>query len=174
MSPTQSKIAYLGLGSNLGEREKVIEEALHLVDILPGTTLLRRSPFYESKPWGKLDQPDFLNMVAEVSTTLSPQSLLRHLKQIEAEQGRVAAERWGPRPIDIDILMYDDVKLRTPTLTIPHERMWQRQFVLRPLADLIPDLSSPDGTPIRQFLMREEIATQGVHEYNLERHSDDG
>ena len=162
-------IAYLGLGSNMGDRVVQIEEAIAMLDQLPGTHVLRRSPLYESKPWGKTDQPDFLNMVVVLSTNIDPRILLHHCKEIETQLGRKSGERWGPRPIDIDILLYDEMHLESATLTLPHPRIWERQFVLRPLADLLPNLAGPDNTPIGKVLQREEIAAQGVREYRLER-----
>ena len=164
-------IAYLGLGSNVGERAAQIEEAIEMMGRLPETRMLRRSPLYESKPWGKTDQPDFLNIVIEISTNIEPHLLLQHCKNIEAKLGREPGEQWGPRPIDIDILLYGDKRLKTATLILPHQRMWERQFVLRPLADLLPNLAGPDNIPIEKFLQREEIAAQGVREYRLERKS---
>lgn len=155
-------VAYLGLGSNMNDPERQIESALSAISGLPSTTLLRTSPLYSSKPWGKTDQPDFVNIVAEISTGLDPNSLLRHAKQIEAEQGRTEGERWGPRPVDIDILLYGDRRLRSDILTIPHIRMWERRFVLQPLADLRPDLISPDGRTINDLLSHADIASQGL------------
>ena len=168
---TTSTVAYLGLGSNMGDRVAQIEEAITMIGHLPETRILRRSPLYESKPWGKTDQPDFLNMVVEISTNIGPHVLLHHCKEIEAKLGREPGERWGPRPIDIDIVLYGDKHINTATLTLPHQRMWERQFVLRPLADLLPNLVGPDNAPIEKFLQREEIAAQGVREYRLERKS---
>jgi 7,8-dihydro-6-hydroxymethylpterin-pyrophosphokinase len=104
-------------------------------------------------------------MVVEVDTALGPASLLRAVKQMEADQGRTPGERWGPRPVDIDILLYDKQEINTPTLVIPHPRMWERAFVLRPLADLVPDLISSDGTLITDLLRQEPIASQGVWPY---------
>jgi 2-amino-4-hydroxy-6-hydroxymethyldihydropteridine diphosphokinase len=155
-------VGYLGLGSNMNDPENQIETALKAISSLPGTTLLRTSPLYGSKPWGKTDQPDFVNIVAEISTNLDPDSLLRHAKHIEAEQGRTAGERWGPRPVDIDILLYGEERLQSDSLTIPHTRMWERRFVLQPLADLRPDLISPDGITIDKLLGRGDIASQGL------------
>ena len=168
MAAAANTIAYLGIGSNMGDRASQIEEALAMIARLPETKLLRRSPLYESKPWGKTDQPDFLNIVVEISTSLNPQLLLRHAKSIEARLDRGPGEQWGPRPIDIDILLYGDKRLRTATLVLPHQRMWERHFVLRPLADLLPDLIGPGNTPIEKFLQQEEIAAQDVREYKLE------
>src|SRR5438105_14365948 len=104
---------YLGLGSNMGDREAHIEAALAALNRLPGTRVLRQSRLYGSKPWGRTDQPDYLNMVAEISTQLDPETLLRECKQIERDLGRVPGERWGPRPIDIDILLYNDATITT-------------------------------------------------------------
>src|SRR5215210_7035950 len=101
-------VAYLGLGSNMNDPQAQIEAALSAIDQLPTTRLLRRSPLYGSKAWGPVEQGDYLNMVAEISTQLEPLALLKRLKQIEKEQGRIPRERWGPRPIDIDILLHGD------------------------------------------------------------------
>ena len=172
--PTSSEtIAYLGLGSNMGEslgdREAQLEKAVEAISKLPATRLLRRSPVYESKPWGQTNQPDFLNMVVEVSTRLEPHLLRRHCAHIEEEMGRVPGEKWGPRPIDIDILLFGDRRIRTSSLEVPHPRMWERRFVLRPLADLVPDAVGPDGTPIKKLLEKESIASQGVWDYSMPR-----
>jgi 2-amino-4-hydroxy-6-hydroxymethyldihydropteridine diphosphokinase len=156
---------YLGLGSNMHNPPAQLEAAIAALGRLPSTHVQRVSPRYVSKAWGKTDQPDFLNMVVEIDTTLPPASLLREIKQIEAAQGRTPGERWGPRPVDIDILLYDKQDINTPTLVIPHPRMWERAFVLRPLADLAPDLLSSDGTPITDHLRQEPIASQGVWPY---------
>ena len=140
-----------------------------MIGHLPETRILGRSPLYESKAWGKTNQPDFLNMVVEISTNIDPQVLLDNCKKIEAKLGREPGEQWGPRPIDIDILLYGDKHLNTATLVLPHRRMWQRQFVLRPLADLLPNLIGPDNSPVEEVLQREEIAAQGVRAHKLER-----
>ncbi|MEO6457726.1 MAG: 2-amino-4-hydroxy-6-hydroxymethyldihydropteridine diphosphokinase [Chloroflexia bacterium] len=166
---TTDTVTYLSLGSNMGDRAAQIEEAIAMIGRLPETSILKHSPLYESKPWGKTNQPDFLNMVVEISTNIDPHELLHNCKNIEAKLGREPGEQWGPRPIDIDILLYGDKRLKTDTLIIPHQRMWERQFVLRPLANLLPNLVGPDNTPIEKFLQREEIAAQGVREYRLER-----
>jgi 2-amino-4-hydroxy-6-hydroxymethyldihydropteridine diphosphokinase len=166
------KIAYLGLGSNMDDPRSQLELAIAAISRLPRTELLRRSPMYVSKPWGKMDQPDFLNMVVEIRTGLAPHTLLRHCKHIEAEQGRVERERWGPRELDIDILMFNDRLIRTASLIVPHPRMWQRAFVLRPLADLRPDLRSPQAISILDVLRGEELASQGIWPYGQTRKTD--
>ncbi len=165
MSGPVGKIAYLGLGSNLDNPRSQLEQATAALSRLPRTVLLRKSPSYVSQPWGKIDQPDFLNMVVEIRTALAPQTLLRHCKQIETEQGRLVGERWGPRQLDIDILIFNDRVVSTASLVVPHPRMWQRTFVLRPLADLRPDLTSPEGILILEVLRREDLASQGVWPY---------
>ena len=156
---------YLGLGSNMHNPPAQLEAAVTALRLLPSTHVQRVSPLYMSKAWGKTDQPDFLNMVVQIDTTLPPASLLREIKQIEVTQGRRPGERWGPRPVDIDILLYDKQEINTPTLVIPHPRMWDRAFVLRPLADLAPDLLSSGGMPIIDLLRQEPIASQGVWPY---------
>lgn len=155
-------VAYLGLGSNMGDPPAQLKEAVVEIGELPSTRVTRESPIYGSKPWGRLDQPDFANMVVEIRTTLGPPALLRHVKEIEGRLGRVPGERWGPRPVDIDILLYENTSLSTPELQVPHPRMWLRAFVLRPLSDLAPHLRAPDGTPILELLQRDVIASQGV------------
>jgi 2-amino-4-hydroxy-6-hydroxymethyldihydropteridine diphosphokinase len=101
-------------------------------------------------------------MVAAIATTLEPEDLLRACKRIEREAGRTAGEKWGPRVLDIDILLYDEVTLNGPGLRIPHPRMWERQFVLMPLAELLPQLEDTNGRSIAQVLKSEEISAQGV------------
>lgn len=155
-------IAYLGLGSNMDAPETQLETAVAAIGRLPATKLLKESPVYGSKAWGKTDQADFVNMVVEIETELPPHTLIRHCKHIETEHGRVKKEHWGPRPLDIDILLYGERTLRTATLVVPHPHMWERAFVLRPLADLRPDLKGPTGQSIMAYLNSEAIASQGV------------
>jgi 2-amino-4-hydroxy-6-hydroxymethyldihydropteridine diphosphokinase len=169
MSVLAGKIAYLGLGSNLDDPHGQLERAVAAISRLPRTELLRRSPMYVSKPWGKIDQPDFLNIVVEIRTALAPLTLLRHCKHIETEQGRTESERWGPRQLDIDILIFNERVVRTASLVLPHPRMWQRAFVLRPLADLRPDLKSPQGVSILDVLRSEGVASQGIWPYGQSR-----
>lgn len=132
---------YLGLGANLGDRHTNLIQALQY--LRSRAQIEKVSSLYETKPVGYLDQPDFLNLVCQVHTDLSPQELLSFLKQIEQRMGRQPTFRDGPRPIDIDILLYDDLVLETPELTIPHPRMANRAFVLVPLAEIAPDVVHP-------------------------------
>lgn len=152
--------AYIGLGSNLGDREANLRRALELTASLPGTKVLRVSSIYRTQPLGKADQPEFLNMAAEVETGLEPRELMVSLHDIEKELGRMRGERWGPRTIDLDILFYGDRVLRGSDLEIPHPRAHQRAFVLVPLAELAPDLADPvSGMTVRE--MQEGLERKG-------------
>ena len=151
----ESVIAYLGLGGNLGDRLAALTEALRLLDVTPGMRRVACSSVYETEPWGVTDQPGFLNLVAAFETTLAPVDLLRACQSVEAEVGRVASYRWGPRLIDVDILLYGDetVSMADPDLQIPHPRMAQRAFALVPLAEIAPDASvPPQGDTVRRLL----------------------
>ncbi len=134
-------IAYLALGTNLGDRSANLWRAT--TALRPEVKILAQSPIYETPAWGYEDQPAFLNMVVEGETELPPDALLAYVKGIEAELGRTPSFRWGPRLIDIDILLYDDLVLTSPDLTIPHPRLHERAFVLVPLAALAPRLIHP-------------------------------
>ena len=127
--------AFIGLGSNLGDRRALLADAVRALPDRVGV-----SPVYETAPIGGPDQPSFLNLVVEVSTELGPYQLLEACRALERAADRVRRERWGPRTLDADVLLYDDLCLADPLLTIPHPRMWDRRFVLAPLADLAPDL----------------------------------
>lgn len=134
-------LVYLALGTNLGERRQNLATAVaRLRHFLTITAL---SSIYETAPWGVTDQPDFLNMCLAATTDLTPHDLLRRCQQIEAEMGRQKTIRYGPRLIDIDLLFYDDLLLDDETLTLPHPRLHERDFVLVPLADIAPELRHP-------------------------------
>jgi 2-amino-4-hydroxy-6-hydroxymethyldihydropteridine diphosphokinase len=135
-------LAYIGLGSNLGDRESLIRRAAELI----GAT--RLSEIRETEPWGYEQQPRFLNAVAEIETALAPRRLLDHLLDVEARLGRErVGPKWGPRTIDLDLLLYGDETIDEPGLVVPHPRLLEREFVLEPLADLVPWLKIPgDGT----------------------------
>lgn len=155
-------IIYLALGTNLGDRFANLQAA---IAVLPPTIrVLNQSPVYETLPWGLTAQPAFLNMVLKGQTALAPVELLKRLKLLETELGRLPTVRWGPRRIDMDILFYDKLILDTPELTIPHPRLHERAFVLVPLADLEPDLVHPVlGATIKQ--LRSALDTTGVKRY---------
>lgn len=133
-------VAYLGLGSNLGDREANLNEAVRRLSETPGIRLLRVSTYIRSAPWGVTDQPEFVNGAAAVETTLAPEALLGAVKAIERQMGRVPGPRYGPRLIDIDVLLYDQLTLRTPDLTLPHPEILNRPFVREPLKEIAPDL----------------------------------
>ncbi len=134
-------IVYLALGSNLEDRQANLEEAIRR--LAEKVTVETLSPIYETEPAYVTDQPRFLNMVLRGQTALSPLVLLDFIKSIEETMGRVSGRRFGPRLIDVDILLYDELELDTPALTIPHPRMLERDFVLQPLADIAPQLVIP-------------------------------
>ena len=133
--------AFIALGGNVGDVRDTIREALARLDRGPGVKLIKRSPSYLSPPWGVQDQPPFINCCAAIDTTLSPHDLLRHVQELERAFGRDRANerRWGPRKLDIDIIAYDDVIMNDPDLTLPHPRLFERAFVLVPLADIAAD-----------------------------------
>ncbi len=143
--------AYLGLGSNMGDRPRMLASAVELL-AGPDLRVVRRSRVYETPPWGKTDQPPFLNQVIEVNTALGPEALLGRCLQVEQRLGRVRAERWGPRTIDVDLLLYGDVVARRPDLTVPHPEMRRRAFVLVPLAEIAPGLRLPTGEAVEALL----------------------
>jgi 2-amino-4-hydroxy-6-hydroxymethyldihydropteridine diphosphokinase len=151
---------YLSFGSNLGDRGAAIRAALAALPAAVRGSVEAISRLYETAPWGVTDQPPFLNGVARISTPLAPAALLAALKRLEAAAGRHAGPRWGPRPLDLDILLYDDLALATPTLTIPHPRLLERRFVLQPLADLWPPDRPLLGAPLADHLAR--VADQAV------------
>ena len=137
---TEARTAYLSLGANLGNREETLRMALRRLVATDGVKILDVSSLYETAPWGKTDQPNFLNLAASLQTTLSPETLLALTQSVETELGRVRHERWGPRTIDIDILHIEGIESDTPTLTLPHPYMTERAFVLVPLAEIAPKL----------------------------------
>jgi len=135
-------VAYIGIGSNLGDREFNCKQAIGLLR-QKGTTVSKESSLYETKPWGVRDQPLFLNMAIEVETDLKPFELLRTLKDIEKKMGREETFLWGPRIIDLDILLYDNNIVDEKGLRIPHPHMQDREFVLRPLCEIAGDVIHP-------------------------------
>ncbi len=134
-------IAYLGLGTNLGDRKENLRKAIEA--IASKMSVGKRSSLYETAAWGYTDQPDFLNQVVQVETALTPLRLLNFLKRTEMELGRVENFRYGPRLIDIDILFYDDLVKNTNQLQIPHPRIPERAFVLIPMNEIAPGLKHP-------------------------------
>jgi len=135
-------IVYIGIGSNLGNREKNCLDALKILE-KKGIVVKKKSSLYETSPWGVTDQPRFMNMVVEVETELEPHKLLRTLKDIERQVGRGETFKWGPRIIDLDILLFNDLFLRNDILQIPHPLMHKREFVLKPLCEIASDKIHP-------------------------------
>ncbi|MEM1376566.1 MAG: 2-amino-4-hydroxy-6-hydroxymethyldihydropteridine diphosphokinase [Pseudomonadota bacterium] len=136
-TPTQ---AFLGLGGNVGDVRAAMGWAIEQLGLLPSTRVVCVSPLYKTPPWGITTQNWFLNAVVEIDTSLSPHDLLRSVIEIEKQAGRVRDMRWGPRTLDIDVLLYDQISIRTKDLTIPHPRMVERAFVMVPLVDIAPDV----------------------------------
>lgn len=137
------KKVYIGLGSNLGNKLENLKLALEQISSLPKTRFLRQSSVYETLPWGYENQPKFLNLVCVVETSLTPHKLLEELKRIEKELGRRPSFRYGPRPIDLDILIWESKVIKTSELTVPHPKLHLREFVLQPLSELDPNLVHP-------------------------------
>lgn len=147
--------AYIGLGGNLGDPPSQIRRALDDLKRVAETRLLRVSGFYRTPPWGNTDQADFVNAVAEIETTLSARQLLEALLRIETLAGRVRGEeRWGPRLIDLDLLLYGDTSIDEENLHVPHPRMSERAFVIVPLAELEPTLALPCHGRVSEILER--------------------
>lgn len=145
---------YIGLGSNLENPAAQLARAVTELANLPGTTLLAQSPFYASRPVGPQDQPDFVNGAVCVRTKLSAHQLLDHLQAIEQAHGRERLRHWGPRTLDLDLLVFGDQRIQDERLTVPHAELAHRDFVLQPLLDLNPDLTLPDGQRVSDLLQQ--------------------
>lgn len=144
--------AFIALGSNLGNREDEIIRAIREVNALPRTRVTGISRFYSNPPMGPKDQPDYLNGAVRIETALSPLSLLDALQGIEKSHGRVKTRRWGERCIDLDIALFGNAVINEERLTVPHLGIEQRDFVLRPLLDIDPDLRLPSGEKVSDLL----------------------
>ena len=153
--------AFIALGGNLGDVQTTFDRAIAMLCDGAAVRLLARSSNYRTPPWGVADQPPFVNAAIEVATSLSPHELLARAKATERILGRDSAHErhWGPRPIDLDILAYDDVELHDPVLTLPHPYMFERAFVLVPLAEITPDRIIA-GIRIRDALAR--VDAEGI------------
>jgi len=160
--PAACATAYIGLGSNLADPRAQVERALKCLGRMPQSRLLRSSRLYRSAPWGMLDQPEFVNAAAAIDTGLSPQALMQALLAIERDAGRDrSGERWGPRVLDLDLLLYGALTLAEPGLQLPHPHLHERAFVLLPLAEIAPHLEVPGRGPISALLAH--IDTAGCH-----------
>ena len=144
--------AYVGLGANLGNREETLQRAVSLLTAAEGVEVLAVSEFSETDPVGVVDQPRFLNGAVTVETTLSARGLLDALLAIEQSLGRERVERWGPRTIDLDLLLYGDEIVDEPGLRVPHPRLHERRFALEPLAELDPELVIPGRGRVSELL----------------------
>jgi 2-amino-4-hydroxy-6-hydroxymethyldihydropteridine diphosphokinase len=151
--------AYVGLGANLGDRESTIRRAVRLLGETPGVDPVAVSTLRETESWGPVEQPAYLNGVVEVETELAPQALLGVLLDVERRLGRVRAERWGPRTIDLDLLIHGDAVVDEPGLTLPHPHLHERRFVLEPLAELAPDAVVPRRGTVADLLR--ELGREG-------------
>jgi len=148
-------ISYVALGSNLGDREKNLKEALKHIAALPETKVIKSSSIYETEPVGEPKQRPFYNAVVKIETSLAPERLLQKLQEIEKAFGRVRKEKWGPRTLDLDILLYEQQIIATDKLTIPHPLMAERAFVLEPLAEIDPEAYHPVLEKTAAELLRE-------------------
>jgi 2-amino-4-hydroxy-6-hydroxymethyldihydropteridine diphosphokinase len=145
-------VAYVGLGANVGPREVTLLRAVELLGEADGVDVLAVSQLRETEPVGVVDQPAFLNGAVQIETTLEPRALLELLLRIERELGRVREERWGPRTVDLDLLVYGDETVDEPGLRVPHPRLHERRFALEPLAELDPELVIPGRGPVSGLL----------------------
>ncbi len=157
MSDTNLERVFLSLGGNLGEPAEAMGAALRIFDSDADTSVVAVSSLYRTPPWGKTDQPDFLNAAAELRTKLSPRGLLELCLEAEHRLKRVRQERWGPRLIDMDILAFGDRSVHEPGLVVPHPRMLERAFVLVPLVEIAPDFMI-DGAVVTDHLAKLDAA----------------
>ena len=154
---------FVALGSNMGEREENIRRALELLSQLPDTELVRASSLYDTEPVGEVEQPNFLNAVAELDTDMAARQLLWNLLLIEKRLGRVRTQKWGPRTIDLDLLLFGDQVIDEDDLRVPHPELIRRSFVLTPLAELEPALVHPTtGETIQSHLSQLHVTRPPV------------
>ena len=147
------KLAYLSLGSNIGDKKKYLYDAIKLLDGYKGIRIVKLSSLYETSPWGYTEQDLFMNLVFLIETSLSPVELLDCCQSIEQELGRVRLIKWGPRVIDVDILLFEDETINTERLTIPHPFMTERDFVMIPLCEIAKDLKI-DGITVETIIQK--------------------
>jgi 2-amino-4-hydroxy-6-hydroxymethyldihydropteridine diphosphokinase len=156
-----SELVYIGLGANLQSPLKTIKLAIDELELLPNSELLAVSKIYSSKPMGPADQPDYINAVALIQTELSPHQVFSHTCAIEDKHGRIrTGEHWGPRTLDLDILLFGQQQIKNETLVIPHYGLQQREFVIYPLLDITPDLALPCGTLVS--LLTQNVPQNGM------------
>lgn len=151
---------YIGLGSNMADPLCQLAQAVTELAALPDTSLIAQSPFYRSRPVGPQDQPDFVNGAVKLNTSLGPLILLDHLQRIENAHGRLRKQHWGPRTLDLDLLLYGDSPVQNERLIVPHPELANRDFVLQPLLDLDPELILPDGRALH--VLRHQCPDNGL------------
>lgn len=156
-----AKTAYIALGSNLEQPELQLQRAVDNIDSVPDMTVTACSKLYQSDPVGPVGQPDYCNAVVAVNTSLKPLQLLNSLQSIENAHGRIRSVRWGPRTLDLDILLYGDQIIESERLTVPHYQMHVRNFVLCPLLDIAPELELPDGKQLKAMV--DKLGYQGLN-----------
>ncbi|WP_336285849.1 2-amino-4-hydroxy-6-hydroxymethyldihydropteridine diphosphokinase [Citrobacter arsenatis] len=153
MQPEKRRV-YIALGSNLASPLEQVNAAVQAIGEIPDSHIVAVSSFYRTPPLGPQDQPDYLNAAVALETTLAPETLLDNTQRIELQQGRVRkAERWGPRTLDLDIMLFGDEVINTERLTVPHYDMKNRGFMLWPLFEIAPELIFPDGSSLHQHLI---------------------
>jgi len=160
MSTAQSSRVYIGIGSNLENPLNQLKAAVTALRAIPGTQFLAISNIYQTAPIGPAGQPDYTNAAALLETKLTPEALLDELQKIELDQGRVREIRWGPRTLDLDIILYAGMTIRTARLTVPHIEMENRNFVLIPLSDIAPELTLPNGKSLKR--VTESAGDEGI------------
>lgn len=153
-------IVYLGLGSNIGESKKNIEQAISNISVVGDIKVNKTASFYRSKAWGGVEQQDFVNTVIEISTLLSPRQLLQDMQSVEIAMGRKKTVMWGPRVIDIDILLYDQIVVNEPQLIIPHRYLTTRYFVMVPLMEISDALVIPNKGSLSDFIDQELVSKE--------------
>lgn len=154
MSHSELARVYIGIGSNLENPQQQLKSAVAALRKIPSTSLCQLSNIYQTAPIGPAGQPDYTNAAALLETALTPEALLDELQKIEQNQGRVRKERWGPRTLDLDIILYAGMTIRTARLSVPHVEMENRNFVLIPLMDINPDLVLPNGKPLSVLVQK--------------------
>ena len=161
--------SFLGLGSNIGERISYIEKAVNAICRIPDVKFIRSSSVYETEPWGKQNQSDFLNSVLEIETDMSAESLLKELKLIEKRTGRIENSKWSEREIDIDLLFYGNEIINVDLFIVTHPQIENRKFVLVPMAEIAPDLIHPVLKISMQDLLKKSTDTLKVERYQTSK-----
>lgn len=154
--------AFLGMGGNVGDVPTTLAEAMWAIDSLPQTSIRAQSSFYRTPPWGRTDQPEFINAVVELQTRLAPRVLLNYLLEIETRFGRdrSESEKWGPRELDLDLLTFGDESIDEPGMHIPHPHLHERAFVLVPLSEIAPSLEIPGVGIVSELLAN--VSVDGI------------